>query len=259
MTNVTEFDLSYGMALFKNLYLTQSGMFMLRTNVKSLNTPEYDFNCMTRAIIVKPVWREISLLVNDVLPNFELVFNGDFDAYTIDQLEQFKAVVYNCFIERYNFSLFREFTVYKGSIRMNTGLVGTSEDMTSLATDLRTNGFSLDNDNINLTHAILLDLVIYSRSIVVDPPTGKVIDTTCSNVGPIVGVVLGVLGILIFIPLAAFILYRLMHKRAMAKKMVYPKKQRPNRLKRMSMYIINLGKQVTKSNREKYAEETTFM
>lgn len=218
MTNVTEFDLSYGMALFKNLYLTQSGMFMLRTNVKSLNTPEYDFNCMTRAIIVKPVWREISLLVNDVLPNFELVFNGDFDAYTIDQLEQFKAVVYNCFIERYNFSLFREFTVYKGSIRMNTGLVGTSEDMTSLATDLSTNGFSLDNNNINLTHAILLDLEIYSRSIVVDPPTGKVIDTTCSNVGPIVGVVLGVLGILIFIPLAAFILYRLMHKRAMAKK-----------------------------------------
>jgi hypothetical protein len=247
MGNVTAFDLAKGLALFKDLYITQSGMFLLQINVKSINTPEYDFKCFTKAIIVKPAYRQISVS-NEIQPNFELVFNGDFDSYSSNEIEEFKAQVYNCLVEKYNLSLTREFVAFKGSIRMSTGLSGSSEDLTNLGTDL-SSGFTL-SDGTELTSASLLDQDLFSKTSPVDS-IGTTSDSTSSNVGLIVGLVFGILAIIIIIPVVSILILRALQKRSIKKKLIHPSKS-ANKFKRMSMFISNLGK--TKSR----YEETSF-
>jgi hypothetical protein len=134
--------------------------------VKTIGLSDYDFDCMSKPIIVKRESQNVQLSVNqdNFIPNFYFNFSGNYDDLTTEQLEQYKSIFYNCIFLKYDLVMLRSLEIYKGSIILETYISGDYDNLNRLKNDLSQNGFSLSN-GVNLRSAEILDQSVNVKQI----------------------------------------------------------------------------------------------
>ena len=138
------FDSKQNMAKFENMQLNATGMYIVSVNVRSLNTSEYNINCLSAPIIVKTV-RDTLLTAQNREPDIYLTFSGNFTNLSQESLNIFEAMLYNCLLVDFSLLLQRSFTIYQGSIKAVVGTDGDASSYTNLLTSLNNSNFSLAN------------------------------------------------------------------------------------------------------------------
>lgn len=137
--NSTLIDPIKGLIWLNNLSIDKSGMYLLILNIKSSNQ-DYNLNCTTNSILVKSSAKTL-VLDEQAIPNFYLKFEANFTQHE-NNIEEYKALVYNCLILKHDLTLNREITVYEGSIMVNTALEGATSNINYLKEEL-IEGFDL--------------------------------------------------------------------------------------------------------------------
>ena len=139
------------MASFNSLSVTQPGMYLLLVNVRTVGSNDYNFNCLSKPIIVK---KSSDSITKDetIEPNIYFTFSGKFSEHTA-HLDRYESMLYNCFLVKRNLYMKRSMSLYAGSIKVNLAADGDPSSYSNLTTDL--NGFSLA-DGVVLQSATIL-------------------------------------------------------------------------------------------------------
>jgi len=141
-------------------------MYLFYIKVKTIGSSDYDFDCMSKAVIVKKESQNVQLTTNqdNMIPNFYFNFSGNYDSLTSEQLEQYKSIFYNCMFLKYDLVMLRSLQIYKGSIILESYISGDFNNLNSLKNDLSEKGFSLAN-GINLRSAQIFDQSVSVKQI----------------------------------------------------------------------------------------------
>ena len=107
------FDSVRGLATITNLYINQTGMFMLYVSVQTVNSNAYNFDCYTNAITVT---RTTMTIDSSNEPNILFRFAGNLNAMSPMERERFTMEFYNTIIRPYNISLNNVISLVSGSI-----------------------------------------------------------------------------------------------------------------------------------------------
>jgi hypothetical protein len=165
-STTVSFDPTTGQASFVDFKITNTGMYLLMINVRTVGSNDYNFNCFSKPVIVKEPEQNIRLTATEETstPNFYFKFDGNFDTLTPEKIEQYKSIFYNCVILKYKLTLSRELALYKGSIVADAYITGSSSSLTSLLNDLNANkGFSLET-GVDLLYADIFSTNYVFRS-----------------------------------------------------------------------------------------------
>ncbi len=112
-TNAT-FDSAQGKATFSNFYIDNAGMYIVAMNVRTKETNDYNFTCLSEPLIIKQ-----SISTNQIdtsgAPNMYFNFSGDFNSLTSDDIKQMKKQFYNCIIFQKNLVTSDTLQIYKGN------------------------------------------------------------------------------------------------------------------------------------------------
>lgn len=119
--SIVNFDSSSGLATFINIYFTYPGSYILSFNVKSSNG-QYDFKCSSSKVLVT----SSTLLTPETPSNVIISFDADYKQ-KLNQIENYKAMFYNCFINKFNLSLYTDIYDYAGSVVFETNLAENSK------------------------------------------------------------------------------------------------------------------------------------
>ncbi len=107
---IVSFDPLSGYALFKNLKITKSGMYLLSLNVFTTNS-EYNSTCYSNLITVLGSADSVQTYDQTAKPDYILTFAGNYSAINPNEIV---ANVYN-FIKRYGLSV-NGISSYAGSV-----------------------------------------------------------------------------------------------------------------------------------------------
>jgi hypothetical protein len=162
----TNFNVNNGKATFSNILMDSPGMYLFHIKVKTIGLDDYDFDCLSKPVIVKRVSQNVQLSVNQdtSIPNFYFNFSGNYDALSSEQLEQYKSIFYNCIFLKYDLVMLRSLQIYKGSIILETYISGAYDNLNRLKNDLSQNGFSLTN-GVDLRSAEIFDQSVVVKQI----------------------------------------------------------------------------------------------
>ena len=108
-TTVT-FDQTTGLALFTNLAITKSGMYLISITVASTNN-EYSLQCYSNLIQIKQAKAVLKSYSSEVEPDYVLKFNGNYSQIDPNEI---KANIYN-YISDYGVNI-AGITSYPGSV-----------------------------------------------------------------------------------------------------------------------------------------------
>ena len=137
------FDPTTGLATFKHLSFDSIGMYILTAKVKTLNTNDYNFDCISSPIIIKKKTQTINL-DDSSAPNIYLTFSGNFTKHQ-ENILNYESMIYNCILVKHNLILERSISLYEGSIKAVLGTSGTTQDYNSLISSLN-DSFALNWD-----------------------------------------------------------------------------------------------------------------
>lgn len=129
------FDPAQGIAVFKNLAISEKGMYLLKFTVNTIDD-EYNFDCFSKAITVKDETQKAAEYSTEYAPNYILKFEGDYDQI---EPEEVKANVYN-YISQYNIR-FGGLQIHKGSVYVS---FYSSDSDSNLVNDLNSGGLTID-------------------------------------------------------------------------------------------------------------------
>jgi len=152
LTSVS-FNTTTGIATFSNLTINLKGMYTIMINVKTLNSNDYSFSCISQPVLVKASKDSILTATTDE-PDIYLTFTGNFTAQSTDSLKEYQAMLYNCMLGSYGILIQRQITLYAGSVKAAIGTSGSASAYASLANDLNSSNFSLA-DGVVLQSAII--------------------------------------------------------------------------------------------------------
>ena len=130
------FDASTSTATFTNLIINQTGMYILKVNLNNQN-----IQCTLPGLIVKMATDQI-LTRNTISqqPDLVLTFQGNYNSYTSEQLNEFQAMIYNCLLRQNGILIQRQIQLYAGSIVASMCTSGTTQQYTSLTNSLTSSG-----------------------------------------------------------------------------------------------------------------------
>ena len=134
-------DKSQSKVNINNLFMSNTGMYILRALIKSSDS-SYNLKCYSNAILI--LAPNTNLSINDDLePNVFLSFDENYDSVVSSGLlEHFKAKFYNCIFEKYGLVQTRSITVYKGSVKVNSGISGSATGINDLGSDIANGTFA---------------------------------------------------------------------------------------------------------------------
>ena len=139
-----EFDTFSGIASFNNLNITQKGMYLILVKVKTINSNDYIFKCLSKPILVKSSkLASLSAIIEE--KNIHLTFNINFTSFGRDSLKIYETMIYNCIVMSNNLSIQTPIS-FNGETISVLGSSGTKESYTKLIASL--NNFSLSHDVI---------------------------------------------------------------------------------------------------------------
>ena len=152
MTN-TSANLVDGVFSFENLYITQSGMYMLSIMIRTSND-EFSFNCLSNSITVTETQ---AVLDDTVIPSTVLKFQGNFADFK-DKVENIKAKFFNCYVVKNGLTITTPISVYEGSIMLNCDVSGSVDGMTKFGQDV-VKGIELET-GMSLISATVNDVAV---------------------------------------------------------------------------------------------------
>ena len=126
-------------------------MYLIVVDVRTVNTNQYNFDCISTPIVVKKSSQSLKSTENDA-PNIYLTFNGNFSSNK-QKLKHFESMLYNCILVKHDLNLDRSITLYEGSIKAVMSSSGTAQSFANLVADLA--NFTLDTDVILVSGTIL--------------------------------------------------------------------------------------------------------
>jgi hypothetical protein len=165
------FNTTTGIATFSNLTINLKGMYTIMMNVKTLNSNDYSFSCISQPVLVKASKDSILTATSDE-PDIYLTFTGNFTAQSTDSLKAYQAMLYNCMLSSYGILIQRQISLYAGSVKAAIGTSGDASAYTSLANDLNSSNFSLA-DGVVLQLAIINGQTYNFTSLVSSPSSSS--------------------------------------------------------------------------------------
>jgi hypothetical protein len=126
-------------------------MYLIVVDVRTVNTSQYNLNCISTPIVVKKSSQSLKSAENDA-PNIYLTFYGNFSGNK-QKLKHFESMLYNCILVKHELNLDRSITLYEGSIKAVMSSSGTAQSFANLVADLA--NFTLDTDVILVSGTIL--------------------------------------------------------------------------------------------------------
>ena len=144
------FDAAKGLATFKGLSINHRGMYLLEINVKTTDTAEYNFDCISTPILVKSTTQVLKSAEEDK-PNAYLTFTGNFTEHK-KNLSYYESMLYNCIFVKHNIIMDRSISLYQGSIKSVFSFSGDPSSFDTLVQNLA--NFTLNDDVILLSGTI---------------------------------------------------------------------------------------------------------
>ena len=154
VASTVSFDTATGLATFSNLTISNIGMYLILISVQTVNSADYNFQCISTPVIVKSSSDVISTAAATSEPDMYLTFSGNYSSKSTDELKQFQAMIYNCILAKYGLLMQSSIVLYAGSIKAVISTTGTSTGYSNLVSDLNSSNFSLASD-VTLQSAII--------------------------------------------------------------------------------------------------------
>ena len=173
------FDTLTGKATFSNLTINLKGMYTIMINVKTLNSNDYSFSCISQPVLVKASMDSILTATATTEPDIYLTFTGNFTAQSTDSLKTYQAMLYNCMLSSYGILIQRQITLYSGSVKAAIGTSGDASAYNSLVSGLNNSNFSLA-DGVVLQSAII-NSQTYNFTNFVSSPSSSSSDSSISQ------------------------------------------------------------------------------
>ena len=148
------FDTSSGLATFSNLAINKIGMYLILISVQTVNSADYNFQCISSPVIVKSNSDVISTAAPTSEPDIYLTFSGNYSSKSADDLKQFQAMIYNCILAKYGLLMQSSIVLYAGSIKAVISTIGDFTSYSNLISDLNNSNFSLASDVVLLSGII---------------------------------------------------------------------------------------------------------
>jgi hypothetical protein len=170
---LVSFNATTGIATFSNLTISQKGMYTLLIDVKTVNSNDYNFLCMSTPVLVKGSSETILTGTSSTEPDIYLTFTGNYSSQSTDNIRKFQTMIYNCMLIKYGILLQRSISMYQGSVKAAIGTSGGVSSYSSLSADLNSSNFSLASDIVLVSAIINGQNYTYSNLAASDSSSGS--------------------------------------------------------------------------------------
>jgi len=167
------FNATTGIAAFSNLTISQKGMYTLLVDVRTVNSNDYNFLCMSTPVLVKGSSETILTGTSSTEPDIYLTFTGNYSSQSTDNIRKFQTMIYNCMLIKYGILLQRSISLYQGSVKAAIGTSGGVSSYSSLSADLNSSNFSLASDIVLVSAIINGQNYTYSNLAASDSSSGS--------------------------------------------------------------------------------------
>ena len=164
-SSIIPFNTSTGKALFQNISIDKTGMYLLSVNV-SASDNSFDYTAKSNIIRVS----DSLITTNEPVKNFIARFDGDYDELSkTGEVDNYKAMIYN-YLNGQSVEIVGSINAFKGSLGLATQLVHSIESEKALLTLLNSTNQEI-LPGLNLLTLSVDDNTLFARNSVENATT----------------------------------------------------------------------------------------